>query len=198
MGKVITALSMSLDGCIAGPNNEVDQLFQWYFSGDTPFSYPGMDTVFNVDRASVALMQEASRTTGAIVYGRRTFDVAGAWNGDPPLGVPCFILTHAAPTEWVYPRSPFTFVTDGIASAIAQGQAVAGEKTIAIGSATTTQQCLQAGLLDELHIDLVPILIGAGVRLFDDLGNEPIKLERTQVIEGTGVTHLRFRMVKEQ
>jgi dihydrofolate reductase len=198
MGKVITALSMSLDGFIAGPNDEVDQLFRWYFSGDTAFSYPGTDMVFTVSRASVALMQEASRTTGAIMYGRRTFDVAGAWGGTPPLGVPCFIVTHTIPSEWVYSGSPFTFVTDGVASAVAQAQAVAGNENIAIGSATTTQQCLQAGLLDELHIDLVPVLLGAGVRLFDQLGTEHIELERTRVVEGTGVTHLQFRVVKEQ
>ncbi len=195
MGKVITALSMSLDGFIAGPHDQVEHVFAWYFNGDNEFSYPGTDVVFKVSRASAALMQEASSTTGAIVYGRRTFDVAGAWGGKPPLGVPCFIVTHTAPPQWMYGGSPFTFVTDGIASAVAQAQVAAGKKNVAVGSATTTQQCLQAGLLDEIHIDLASVLLGAGVRLFDHLGIEHIELERTRVVDGIGVTHLQFRVV---
>lgn len=128
--------------------------------------------------------------------GRRTFDLSGAWGGNPPLGVPHFVVTHHIPEEWVKPGSPFTFVTDGIASAVAQAKRTAGEKDVAISSASTLQQCLQAGLVDEIDIDLVPILLGAGVRLFDNLGPEPIELEQTRLVEGQGVTHLRFRVVK--
>jgi dihydrofolate reductase len=95
----------------------------------------------------------------------------------------------------MYGGSPFTFVTDGIASAVAQAQVAAGTKNVAVGSATTTQQCLQAGLLDEIHIDLASVLLGAGVRLFDHLGIEHIELERTRVVDGIGVTHLQFRVV---
>jgi dihydrofolate reductase len=105
-------------------------------------------------------------------------------------------MTHNPPQEWVKAGSPFTFVTDGVESAIEQAKAVAGDKNVAVGSATTMQQCIKAGLLDEIHIDLAPVLLGDGIRLFDNLGTAPIELEITRVIEGTGVTHLIYRVVK--
>src|SRR5918998_764276 len=189
MGKVITGLSMSLDGFIAGPGDDVGQVFAWYAAGETDHPVPGSEMVFKLAPASIKQFEQAVETTGAIVYGRHTFDVSGAWGGTPPMGVPCVILTHNVPQEWVYDGSPFIFVTDGIASAIEQAKAAAGDRNVAIGSATTTQQCLNAGLLDEIHIDLVPVLLGGGVRLFDQLAGAPIELESTAVVEGTGVTH---------
>jgi dihydrofolate reductase len=196
MGKVIFNMSMSLDGFVAGPNDEVDRVFKWYFSGDTDFQFSGSDMTFKVSRASAEHFQEGWPSIGAILYGRRTFDVSRAWGGNPPLGVPCFIMTHNPPQEWVKAGSPFTFVTDGVESAIEQAKAVAGDKNVAVGSATTMQQCIKAGLLDEIHIDLAPVLLGDGIRLFDNLGTAPIELEITRVIEGTGVTHLIYRVVK--
>jgi len=112
------------------------------------------------------------------------------------LGVPTFVVSHTVPQEWVYEGSPFTFVTDGVESAVEQAREVAGDKDVAVGAASIVQQCLRAGLLDEIHIDLVPVLLGDGVRLFEHLGTVPIELESTQVIEGAGVTHLTFRVVK--
>ena len=111
------------------------------------------------------------------------------------MGVPTFIVTHSAPQEWVKRDSPFTFVTDGVESALEQARQAAGDKQIAIGGTTITQQLLNAGLLDEIHIDLAPILLGAGIRLFDHI-DTPIELESTRVIELTDVTHLTFRVVK--
>jgi dihydrofolate reductase len=195
MGKTIFNISMSLDGFVAGPNDEVDQIFRWYFSGDTEFPFPGSDFVFKVSPASAALLQEASRTTGAVIDGRRIFNVAGAWGGKPPLGVPHFVVTHTIPQEWVYEGSPFTFVTDGVESAIAQAKEVAGEKNVVISTPNIMQQCLKAGLLDEISLDLVPILLGDGIRLFDNLGATPVELEQLRVVQGTGVTHLSFRVV---
>lgn len=196
MSKLTFNMSMSLDGFVAGPNGEVDRLFRWYFSGDTEFPFPGSDFVFKVSPASVGLLQAASQTVGAIVTGRRNFDNAQGWNGTPPLGVPHVVVTHNVPQEWVYAGSMFTFVTDGVASAVAQARQLAGEKDVAVSSANIMQQCLTAGLLDEISIDLVPVLLGDGLRLFDQLGNQPIELEQLHVIEGTGVTHLRYRVVK--
>ncbi len=123
------------------------------------------------------------------------FDIAHAWAGHPP-SAPCFIVTHNAPQEWVKAGSPFTFVTDGVESAIRQAKEVAGEKNIALATASITQQALKAGLLDEISIDLAPVLLGEGIRLFDHLGIEPIELERMRVIEAPGVTHLTFRVIK--
>ena len=115
----------------------------------------------------------------------------------PPGGGPCFVVTHTVPQEWVKAGLPFTFVTDGVESAICQAQQAAGDRDVAVGSATIAQQCLRAGLLDEIRIDLTPVLLGSGVRLFDHLGAAPIALERTRVVEAPSVTHLRFRVVKE-
>ena len=112
------------------------------------------------------------------------------------MDVPVFVVSHTVPQEWVYEGSPFTFVTDGLESAVEQAKAVAGDKDVGVGAASIVQQCIRAGLLDEIHIDLVPVLLGGGVSLFDHLGIGPIDLERTRVIEGAGVTHLTFRVVK--
>ncbi len=204
MGKVIVELSMSLDGFVAGPNDSPElplgeggeRLFAWYSSGDTALPLPGTDMVFNVSRASAELLREEWSQPGAMVAGRRMFDIAGAWGGKPPGGKNCFIVTHSPPPEWVAPGSPFTFVTDGVASAIRQAQQVAGDKNVGVSSASIVQQAIAAELLDELRIDLVPVLLGGGVRLFEHLGSVPIDLERRGVVEGNGVTHIRFRVVK--
>ena len=119
------------------------------------------------------------------------------WMGwQPPLGVPTFVVTHTVPQEWAYEGSPYTFITDGVESAVEQAKAVAGDKDVAVGAASIAQQCIRSGLLDEIHIDLVPVLLGGGVRLFDHLGTGPIELERVRVVEAPDVTHLTFRVVK--
>lgn len=196
MGKVTTGFSMSLDGFIAGPRDNVDRLFQWYFSGDTSHEVASGDTVFKVSSEGAELIQEASNATGALVSGRRLFEVTNAWGGRHPLDVPVFVVTHTVPQEWVKEGSPFTFVTDGVESAIAQAQAVAGDKNVAVASASIVQQCIRAGLLEEINIDLVPVLLGDGIRLFDHLGTKQIELESTSVIEAPGVTHLTFSVAK--
>ena len=112
------------------------------------------------------------------------------------MGVPTFVLTHTVPQQWVYEGSPFEFVTDGVESAVEQAKQAAGDKNVAVGAASIAQQCLRAGLLDEIHVDLVPLLLGGGVRLFEHLGSTPIELESTRVIEAPGVTHLTYRVVK--
>jgi dihydrofolate reductase len=204
MGKVSTGLSMSLDGFIAGPNDGPERplgdggerLFAWYSSGDTDYRLPGTEMVFKISPQSAELLREAHSKMGAFVSGRRTFDIANGWGGRPPLGVPTFVVTHTVPQDWAYEGSPFTFVTDGVESAVEQARAAAEDKNVAVGAASIAQQCIRAGLLDEIHVDLVPVLLGGGVRLFEHLGTEPIRLERTRVIEAPGVTHLTFRVVK--
>ena len=204
MGKVATGLSMSLDGFIAGPNDGPEsplgdggeRLFAWYSGGDTEYRLPGTEMVFMISSQSAQLLREAHTKMGAFVTGRRTFDISNGWGGNPPLGVPTFVVTHSVPQEWVYEGSPFTFVTDGLESAVEQARAVAGDKNVAVGAASIVQQCIRAGLLDEIHVDLVPVLLGDGIRLFDHLGTGPIELESTEVIEGAGVTHLTCRVVK--
>ncbi len=193
MGKVIFNNSMSLDGFVAGPNDEVDSLFRWYASGNTEVSLPGTNKVFKVSRVSAEYIRAAWPTYGAMVTGRRLFDLTKGWGGNPPLGVHHFVVTHRDTPAWVTEDWPFTFVLEGVEHAVREAKRRAGDKHVALSSATIMRQCLRAGLLDELHLDVVPVLLGAGVRLF---GDEPANLERTRVVEAPDVTHLQFRVVK--
>lgn len=193
MSSVIAEFTMSLDGFIAESNDDVGRLFKWYKSGDTPLL--DTDQTFRVSRASAELIQSLWASIGATVTGRHDFDVSQAWGGTSPTGERIFIVTHNVPAEWAKPEYPFTFVTDGVESAIAQARQVAGEKRVGISGSKIVQQALNAGLVDEIQIDLAHMLLGDGVRLFENL-NAPIELESTGVVEGAGVTHLQYRVVK--
>ena len=195
MAKVIAEFTMSLDGFIAGPNDEIGPLFGWYSSGDTEFAMGG-GPAFRIRQPSADLLREDWGKIGAIVTGRRDFEVSEAWGGQPLFGVPTFIVTHSAPQEWLKPGSPFTFVTEGVPNAIAQAQQAAGDRVVAVSGSTITQQCLKAGLLDAIHIHLAPILLSAGIRLFENIGLEPYQLEQTRVVVTPDVTHLQYRVVK--
>lgn len=206
MSKVKVELSMSLDGFVAGPNDGPknglgdggDRLFKWYSSGDVDFPLAGTEMVFKISPASAELLQESWPSIGASVTGRRTFDITGGWGGNPPGGPDAryFVVTHTIPQEWVKPGSPFTFVTDGVESAVEQAKEAAGNKNIDLMGASIVQQCLKAGLIDAIQIDLAPVLLGGGVSLFGYLGCGPIDLECIKVVEGIDVTHLLFRVVK--
>jgi dihydrofolate reductase len=173
-----------------------EKLLAWYAAGDTEYRLPGTDMVFMVSAGTAEYLAETRRTTGALVFGRRTFDLTHGWGGKHPLDVPVFVVTRSVPQDRVYEGSPFTFVTDGLESALEQAQAVAGDKDVGVGAASVVQHCIKAGLLDEIHIDLAHVLLGGGVSLFDHLGTGPIDLESTKVIEGAGVTHLTFRVIR--
>jgi dihydrofolate reductase len=204
MGNVVVDITTSLDGFIAGPNDgpEVplgeggERLHQWVFdlaSWRGPHGLEGGKT----NRDSEVL-DEAVSTTGAIVVGRRMFDNAKGWGENPPFHKPVFVLTHEArEPEAKEGGTSFTFVTDGIESALDQARAAAGDKDVGVGGgANTVQQYLTAGLLDEIQIHIAPMLLGGGIRLFEHLDTQQIDLEPTRVIESPAVTHLRFRVVK--
>ena len=196
MGKVILRISMSLDGFIAGPQDDLEHLFKWYFSGNTEIATHDGRHLLKLSPQSARVVEQLRQTSGAMVVGRRVFDLAGAWDGHPPIA-PTFIVTHTVPGQWAREGSPFTFVTDGVQSAIRQAKAVAGEKNVVVETPSMMQQCLKAGLLDEMHVDLVPVLLGSGTRLFDDLESiAPLELESIRVIEAPGVTHLAYRVIK--
>src|SRR5512135_2179671 len=177
MGKVTTGFSMSLDGFVAGPNDNPenslgdggDRLFSWYFVGETPVEVPMGDQTMKMSREGGEMVKEATNAAGVLVTARRTFDIAHAWGGRHPMDVPMVVVTHRIPKEWVKDGSPFTFVTDGVESAIAKAREIAGEKDVVVGAPSVVKQCLNLRLLDEIHIDLVPLLLGKGVRLFDSL-----------------------------
>jgi len=201
MGNVTSDISVSLDGFIAGANDGVDnplgdggeRLHEWIFGLASWRERHGLAGGEN-NRDS-EIVEESVRDTGAVVLGRRMFDHAKGWGDDPPFHVPVFVLTHERRDVLAKQGgTTFTFVTDGVESALAQARSAAGDKNVAVGGgASTIQQFLSAGLLDELQIHLVPVFLGGGVRLFDGLAAE---LEATRVVESPGVTHLKFRVVK--
>jgi dihydrofolate reductase len=194
MAKVIANMSMSLDGFVADPSDGIEHLFGWYFNGDVTVPTANPNLTFRTSEASAAHLRDAFASVGALIAGRRLFDVAGGWGGRHPVDVPVFVVTHTVPDGWPRDDAPFTFVTDGIESALAQAKATAGEQVVAVASPNIAQQYLNAGLLDEISVDLVPVLLGKGIRFFDNLANTPIKLDDPRIIEGTGVTHLIYRV----
>ncbi len=192
MTKVIFDISMTLDGFVTASNVRPEQpmgdggqrLHEWVTGGD---------------ERNRELLAEAMNYVGAVIAGRRTYDISVPWWGaDGPAGlarVPVFVVTHEAQAE-----SPeagvYTFVTDGIESALEQAKAAAGDKDVAVmGGADIGQQYVRAGLVDEISIHLVPVLFGGGTRMFEHLGSEHIQLETVEVIETAAATHLRFRVV---
>jgi dihydrofolate reductase len=205
-------ISMSLDGFIAGPNQTLEnplgeggeRLHDWAFKVASWRERHGLEGG-ETNRDS-EIVQEGVDATGAVVMGRRMFSGgegpweadpnADAWWGDdPPFHVPVFVLTkHPRETVVKQGGTSFTFVTDGIEAALEQARTAAGDKDVLLaGGANVVQQYLQAGLLDELQIHVSPVLLGDGVRLFDNLGPESLELEITRVVESPGVTHLRYR-----
>lgn len=204
MGHVTVDITTSLDGYIAGPNDGPElglgeggeRLHQWVYdlaSWREPHGLAGGKT--NRDSE---ILDETISAAGAVIVGRRMFDNARGWGEEPPFHVPVFVLTHEArEPEAKRGGTTFTFVNDGIESALEQARAAAGDRNVAVGGgADTIQQFLRAGLLDELQIHITPVLLGGGVRLFGDLGSGQVELETTRVIDSPEVTHLRFRVVK--
>src|SRR3954447_11276106 len=194
MTKVLALMSMSLDGFVADANDGVAEVFDWYFSGDVevPMPIQRPDFAFRMSPPSAEHVRNLISETGAFLTGRRTFEVADGWDGRHAWGVPAFVVTHEVPDGWPRPGSTVQFVTDGIESAVAQAKSAARAKSVGLHGAQAIQQCLDAGLLDEIHIDLAPVLLGAGVRLFDQLANTPAVLGNPKVVTGVGVTHLRY------
>ncbi len=202
MGQVFSALSVSLDGFIAGPDDSTAQplgtggtaLFTWYGDGDVPAKhYPD----FRLSAASAPVFDAICDRCGAVISGRRTYDISQAWGGTGPLpGVPLFVLTHRIPDDGPVGDPPYTFVTDGIVSAVEQARRVAGGKDVSLMGSYVVQQTLGAGLLDELTLHLVPIVLGGGVRLLDHLEGHATNLECIEVVDAPGVTHLTYRVIR--
>ena len=197
MSKVIGLMSMSLDGFVADKNDGVAEVFDWYaHSGDVEFQTGGSDPMtFKVSPPSAQHLRELWAELGAVLTGRRTFEVADGWGGNHAWG-PAFVVTHQVPDGWPRPNSTVHFVTDGIESAVTQAKAAAGGKAVAVHGADTIQQLLNLGLVDELQIDVAALLLGDGIRLFERLKATPAVLGNPKVIAGVGVTHLRYPVNK--
>jgi dihydrofolate reductase len=191
MARVICDMSTSLDGYVTGPNDSrehpfgdgAEMLHDWIF-----------DAATNEDRA---ILQDMLDNVGAIVMGRTSFDKNegdGGWGDSGPVGdIPCFVVTHHMPTR-AYPPI-YTFVADGVASAIEQAKHAAGDKVVGLHGATVMQQALPLGLVDEIRVHVIPVLLGGGTPLFSTL-ESAISLERTQARVTPAATHLGFRVVQ--
>jgi dihydrofolate reductase len=186
MRKVLFGLSVSLDGFIAGKNDDVSQVFAWMGRGWEYFN---------------EVVGNSLNECGAVIMGHRSFDMIYSENGWVfPDGTapdwPVIVLQSQARESVKKGKTQFHFVTDGIESAIAKAKEIAGEKNVALHGASSVQQALKAGLLDEFHMAIAHVLLGEGVRLFDHIGSEPIHLEHTRTLETPGATHLSFRVMK--
>jgi dihydrofolate reductase len=195
MATVIADMSMSLDGFIADRHDKVGPLFDWYFGG--PVATPTADPrwTFHTSAASAAALRGFIARVGALVCGRRIFDLTNGWGGHHPVGCPVFVVTHTVPAGWPRADAPFTFVTEGgVARAVALASAAAGDRIVAVATPSITQQCLALGLLDEIRVNLVPVLLGDGIRFFEQLQGTPILLDDPEVTTSTRVTHLHYRV----
>ncbi|XRQ09619.1 dihydrofolate reductase family protein [Actinomadura welshii] len=197
MSKVVLYMSMSVDGFITGPDDGMEhglgvngeRLHDWLRAGDVhPRSHRPAD-------GPNATVFDEAMATGAVITGRRTFDFAGGWAGDHHDGVPIFVLTHAAPDEPAPGHA--RYVTSGIESCVAQAKAAAGGRDILLHGAATAQECLRAGLLDEMELQLMPVLLGQGRRLFENMPPDHIELELIRALDAPGVQHLRYRVRSE-
>jgi dihydrofolate reductase len=198
MTTVVAIMSMSLDGYVADRNDGVAEVFDWYFtSGDVEIHTGGADSMtFKVSQPSAEYIQSRTSELGAVLTGRNTFEVAQGWGGNHAWG-PAFVLTHTIPSGWPRPNSNVHFVTEGIETAVRQAKIAANGKAVAVHGADTIQQLLNAGLLDEIQVDIAALLLGSGVRLFDHLIGTPMVLGNPTVIQGIGVTHLRYPVLKK-
>jgi dihydrofolate reductase len=196
MSSVAAGFSMSLDGFVADMDDGVDRVFRWYSVGDAPGEVEAGSGTFSMSLEGAEYIREAGHGAGALVSARRTFDLANAWGGRHPMDVPVVVVTHSPPEEWLGREgSPFTFVTDGVPSAIAKAREIAGDKDVVVGAPSVAQQCLELGLLDVVHIDLVPLLLGKGVRLFGNIA-QPIELVGIAASCKPHVAHLTYRVLK--
>lgn len=198
--QIMTGLAVSADGYIAGPDDRRGQplgvggerLFEWFSDGDTPSRiYPWM----KLSAPSAAFFDAFAGSVGAVISGRRTYDIVNGWDGQGPLpGAPLFVLTHEPPAEVPGGGPPYTFVTTGISDAVAQARAAAGGRNVSLMGSAAVRQALAAGLLDVLVLDVVPVLLGGGVRLLDGVSCD---LRCTRVVDAPGVTHLVYEVVRD-
>ena len=171
-----------------------ERLHAWF-----PFYDPEQESTAGVPAAGEAdarMVRELFAATGAVVLGKRTFDLGLEPWGGTPFPVPCFVLTHEARDDLVTKTGTFAFVTDGVERALHRAQAAAGDKDVLVmGGPTVARQAVRAGLVNDLRLQLVPVPVGAGTRLFDDLGTKHLEREPTEVVASPAATHRRFRVV---
>lgn len=198
MTLVVASASMSLDGFVAYEDNDPGALFDWYEAGEIEIVNAGTLPPFHLTRESADYWSGWTRELGCLVVGRTLFDITDGWTGEHPLGVPFVVLTHEVPDDWAHAGTGNAhFVTDGIEAAIARAKEIAGDGTVGVAAGTVAGQALAAGLIDEVAIDLVPIVMGSGHRYFAGIDPADVRLgDPTVVIPATRVTHLRFPVLR--
>ena len=198
MAKVTTELSMSLDGYVAHSNDDPGEIFEWYNSGDVEMqtAMPGLE--FRVSRASYDHIQESWPRVGCLISGGRLFRITNGWGGRHPVDAPVVVVSRSPePSDWraEHPGAPFTFVGD-VETAVAKAKEIAGDKDVTVAGPSIIQQVINLGLMDEITVSLVPVLIGEGLPFFGDLVKPPVRLSNPSIVEGDGVTHLTYKVIK--
>ncbi|MBB5791795.1 dihydrofolate reductase family protein [Jiangella mangrovi] len=191
MGKVLSHMTMSLDGFIAQPDDGIGELFEWYEAGDVAVDNPNETVTFAVDEASAGMLRDLTEGVGALIAGRRLFDIADGWGDKHPGGSPVVVVTHRPPED-AAEKWPTTTFVDGVEAAVAKAKEIAGDKDVTIASANVTQQALELGLLDEVCVSLVPVLFGEGIPYFSTLKGGHHLLEDPAVVQGRRAVHLRY------
>ncbi|PUB25504.1 dihydrofolate reductase [Promicromonospora sp. AC04] len=189
MSRVFTHMTMSLDGFIADPDDGIEDLFDWYAAGDVAVPSANKDISLNVDEASAGVLRDLTTNVGALISGRRLFDITDGWGDNHPVGAPVVVVTHQPPTDAErWPRT--TFVGD-VSTAVARAREIADGTDVTIASANVAQQALKLGLVDEVCVSLVPVLLGEGIPYFANLGAHQL-LEDPEVVQGRRALHLRY------
>jgi dihydrofolate reductase len=189
MGRVVMYSSVSVDGFIAGDDDQPGPLFDWLTSGDVPLDETG---VLKVSQASYDYIRPYWDQIGVTVVGRHVFDITEGWDGTPPSGIEhVVVVTHRPPPEGWEPGAPFHFV-DGVEAAVALAQELAGDRAVEVASGDVGGQVLAAGLVDEVRMDVVPVVLGSGKRYFGSVQAQHLLEDPDVVIQGSRVLHLRY------
>lgn len=190
MGRVFSHMTMSLDGFIANPEDGIDELFDWYDDGEVDYPSANPDIRLSVDSASAGVLRELT-DVGALISGRRLFDITDGWGDRHPVGAPVVVVSHSVPENAAerWPRT--TFVGD-VTAAVQRAKEIAGDGNVTIASARITQQALDLGLVDEVCVSLVPVLFGEGIPYFAKLERGHVLLEDPIVVQGRRALHLRY------
>jgi dihydrofolate reductase len=198
MGKVVVAASASLDGFVADTVDDPGPLFDWYQAGDVEVTNAGDLPPFHLTKASAEYWRGWTGALGCLVVGRHLFDITDGWRGVHPLGVPFVVVTHEPPTDWSYAHTGNAhFVTEGVEAAVAKAQQLAGDRIVGVAAGIVAGQALAAGLVDEVAIDLVPVVLGEGHAYFAGIDPAGVALgDPTVVVPSTRVTHMVFPVVK--
>jgi dihydrofolate reductase len=191
MAKILTHMTMSLDGFIAQPDDQIGELFEWYEAGEVSVPNPNDEVEFNVDDSSADMLRDLTENCGVIVTGRRLFDIADGWGDKHPAGGRVVAVTHNPPENAAEKWPTTTFVGD-VETAISRAKEIAGDKYVVIASANVTQQALELGLVDEVCVSLVPVLFGEGIPYFSTLAGGHLMLEDPVVVQGRRALHLRY------